>query len=170
MQPLFVLLLLFLSAEPLFFGATPAFVCPQPHLGVCLDVFFEQLEVSVGQDVLGYGGWMVFHGDDVEVVVATLGSAHATVHHEGIDLAGDVLGSDEDGGIVVEERHEMVDAVPLGLLVADEADNIVLVFFAQLENAAESLFHLNVHATILTAQVEEELVHHFIVDVVIDLS
>lgn len=113
---------------------------------------------------------MVFHGDDVEVVVATLGSAHAAVHHEGIDLAGDVLGSDEDGGVVVEERHEVVDAVPLGLLVADEADDIVLVFFAQLENAAEGFLHLNVHATILTAQVEEELVHHFIVDMVIDLS
>lgn len=170
MQPLFVLLLLFLSAEPLFFGATPAFVCPQPHLGVCLDVFFEQLEVSVGQDVLGYGGWMVFHGDDVEVVVATLGSAHATVHHEGIDLAGDVLGSDEDGGIVVEERHEMVDAVPLGLLVADEADEIVLALLAQLENAAESLLHLDIHAPVLSAQFVEQTVHCSVVEAVVDLS
>ena len=132
-----VSLLLCLSAEPFFFGAAPSFVCPQPHLGVRFDVFLKQTEVPVGQSVLCHVGRMVFHGDDVEVVVTTFRATHAAVHHEGVHLAGDVLGTDEDGGVVVEEGHEVVNAAPLGLLVADEAYCVVLVLLAQLEDAAE---------------------------------
>ena len=80
---------------------------------------------------------MVLHRDDVEVIVATLGTAHAAIHHEGVHLAGNVLSANEDGCVVVEERHKVVNAAPLGLLVADEAYCVVLVLLAQLEDAAE---------------------------------
>ncbi len=135
-----------------------------------LDVGFEEFEVAIGEGVFWQSGGVVFHRNDVEVVIASLGSAHASVRHEGIDLAGDVFGSDEDGCVVVEERHKVVDAAPLGLLIADEADGVILAFLAELKDASEGFLHLDIHSSILASQFDEEAVHHLIINVVVDLS
>ena len=131
-----------------------------------LDVGFEEFEVAIGEGVFWQSGGVVFHRNDVEVIIASLGSAHASVRHEGIDLAGDVFGTDEDGCVVVEERHKVVDTVPLGLLVADEAYGVILAFLAELEDASEGFLHLDIHPSILASQFDEEAVHHLIINVV----
>ena len=60
---------------------------------------------------------------------------------------------------MIEERHEMVDARPLGLLVADEANGVVLTLLTQLKDAAEGLPHLDVHPTILSTQMDKKFIH-----------
>ena len=127
-----------------------------------LDVGFEQFEVAVGEGVFRHGGWMVFHRNDVQVVVASLGAAHASVGHEGIHFACNVFGTDEDCCVVVEEGHKMVDARPFGLLVTDESDGVVDTFLAQLEDASEGFLHLDVDTTILSAQFDEKLIHQVV--------
>ena len=76
---------------------------PKPHLGMFPDVLFQKLEVPVGQGVFRHGSRVVLHGNDFQMVVSTLGTAHAAIHHEGIDLAGNVFGTDENGSVMVEE-------------------------------------------------------------------
>ena len=115
------------------------------------DIGFQQLEVAVGQGIFWYGGGMVFHRNDVKMVVTTLGTTHATIHHEGINFPSDVFCTNENGGVVVEEWYKVVNTAPFGLLVADEADDIVLTLFAQLENATESFLHRDVDTSVLTA-------------------
>ena len=126
------------------------------------DVLFQKLEVPVGQGVFRHGSRVVLHGNDFQMIVPSFGTAHATVSHEGIDFAGNVLCANEDSRVVVEEGHKMVDARPLGLLVTDEADGVVDSLLTQLEDATEGFFHLDVDTAILPAQFYEKLVRQVI--------
>ena len=42
---------------------------------------------------------------------------------------------------MVEERNKMVDAAPLWLLVANEAQQVILTVSTQLQDAAKRFFH-----------------------------
>ena len=97
-----------LAAQPFLLSAAPALMCPEPHLGMFLYVRFKQGEVTVGESVFFCCGRMILHRDYVQVVVTSAWTTHAPVHHEGINLAANVLSTDENCGVVIEEGHEMV--------------------------------------------------------------
>ncbi len=134
-----------------------------------LYVRFKQGEVTVGESVFFCCGRMILHRDYVQVVVTSAWTTHAPVHHEGINLAANVLSTDENCGVVIEEGHEMVDASPLWLLVTDKADKILLVAASHLYDALEGLLHLYVETSKSAADMAEETVHWTVIDMMIYL-
>lgn len=123
-----------------------------------LYVTFEHLEKAVRDRVGRSFSHVVLKRQDVEIVISSARAAHPSIHGKGADLAANLLGSCEDSRVVIEERHKMMDAPPLGLLVADKAYQIRLATPFHLQYAPVRLFHLYVLTTILGTYLVEEAI------------
>ena len=162
-------MLFLVELQPLLVASFPTVVGPEPQFGLLADLRFEQADVSLrGSKLLHFLG---LEGDDFDVrrVVASAGAADAQVEQGCVHLAGDVFGAREECCLVVEEVRPVVHGFPLRALICDETDDFALSLASVGEYLAEGLLHGNARSTELRAHVEEEVVHLFVLQRMVNL-
>ena len=101
----------------LLVGALPAVVAPEIVSGLATDAFLQLPEVNVRDVELGLFLGFACQQAELTIVVATTYAGHVTIEHGLVEVASQLLGAREHGGVVMEEVHPVVDAVPLWRLV-----------------------------------------------------
>ena len=75
------------------------------------------------------------------MIIASTNTRHSAVSQDSIEPLGDMFSSDENGSFVIEERCEMMDGLPFGLLVGNKTTKHFLSFFLQLIQATKRILH-----------------------------
>ncbi len=111
---------------------------------------------------------IVGDGDEFQLVEAATGTAEVAEEHFGIEESGDPFGSGVDAGVVVEEVEEEVH-VKFGTLVGDIAGDGGDASALPVDMSAHYVAHLDVIGTESGAYPVEDLSHHSVMEMVIDL-
>ncbi len=149
-------------------GSLPSAVAPEPILWGFEDVVFEHGEVLAGNLEVGMLFGIACDGDEFQLVDSSAGTADMAEEHLGIEESGDSFGSGVDAGVVVEEVDEEVH-VKFGTLVGDIAGDGGDAAALPVDVAAHYVAHLDVVRPESGAYPVEDLSHHSVVEMVIDL-
>ena len=159
----------FEAAVELLAGAFPAVMAPEPDGGVAADGGFELAEVDVGE--LPFGHRLGVAGDEshLAVVVAAAQSGDVGIEDGMARGACYALGAREDGRVVVEEVHPVVDVHPVGFLVGDVAHADGSAFTPIAHHLAQRVVHGDALGSEPLAHLQEKAVGGGVLKRVVDL-
>ena len=103
------------------------------------------------------------------MIIASTNTRHSTISQDGIESLGDMFSSDEYGSFMIKERCEMMDCLPLGLLVGNKTTKHFLSFFLQLIQATKRILHLDALTAISLTKIKEKTLANIVVKLVVNL-
>ena len=145
-------------------------MAPEVELGRTAYHSLELLHVEFRELIFSKFSHIVRHLSEPPHIVSALGTLHIHKIYGGIHFLSNAFRASEDGSILIQKVHPVVNAVPLGRLVADETDDGRRALGLEFQHTAKGIILVDVKSLEACAQPIEKLIEHRVVQVLIKLS
>lgn len=142
-------------------------MCPQPHVGLRLDILFEHTHILLAvAAVLAFDGRYLLQRD---LIISPSHTLHAAVEEMGVQFSSHSLTTGDDGCVLVEEGHPLRFGPAWRTLVGDESKDDRSAGPYLFDDIAQSLFLRYSDRIETAAQAIHEAVHRLVAQGVIHL-